>query len=76
MVGGIGMCYLQVWCRHGANYAWLVNSIFVPGLPNGLSGLISTFVDIYANKDGKYKCQVFPLLPSQARALPFAAFLL
>jgi len=52
-IGGIGMCYLW-WC-HGTNYAWLVNSIFVPGLLSGISGLISTFVDIYTNKDGKYK---------------------
>lgn len=52
-LGGIGMCYL--WCCHGTNYPWLVNSIFVPGWLSGLSWLISPFVDIYANKGGMYK---------------------
>jgi hypothetical protein len=47
------MCYL--WLRHRTNYAWLVNSIFAPGWLSGLSGLISTFVDIYANNNGAYK---------------------
>jgi len=46
------MCYLW-WC-HGTNYAWLVNSIFIPGSLSGLSGLISTFMDIYANKNGAF----------------------
>ena len=52
VLGAIGMCYLW-WC-HGTNYAWLVDSIFIPGWLSGLSGLISTFVDIYANKNGAY----------------------
>ena len=51
-IGGIGMCYL--WLRHHDNYAWLINSIFLPGLLGGISGLISTLVDIYANKGGMY----------------------
>jgi len=51
-LGGIGMCYL--WWRHHKNYAWLVDSIFIPGWLGGLSGLISTLVDIYANKNGAY----------------------
>ena len=51
-LGGIGMLYL--WYRHWNNYAWLVNSIFLPGLLSGISGIISTFVDIYANNGGMY----------------------
>jgi len=51
-LGGIGMCYL--WWHHRKNYAWLVDSIFIPASFGGLSGLISTFVDIYANKNGAY----------------------
>ena len=51
-LGGIGMCYLW-WC-HGTNYAWLVNSIFVPGCLSGLSGILSTLMDIYANQNGAY----------------------
>jgi len=51
-VGGIGMCLL--WYRWSHNYVWLINSIFVPGVLNGLSGLLSTFAGIYGSQNGVY----------------------
>jgi len=51
-IGGIGMCLL--WWRWSHNYVWLINSIFVPGLLNGLSGLLSTFAGIYGSQNGAY----------------------
>ena len=38
--------------RH--NCIWLLDSIFIPGMFNGLSGLISTFVNIYSQNGVKY----------------------
>lgn len=51
-VGGLGMCLL--WLRWSHNYVWLLGNIFVPGLLNGLSGVLSTFVGIYATQNGRY----------------------
>ncbi|KAI9511996.1 hypothetical protein F5148DRAFT_1166735 [Russula earlei] len=51
-IGVIGMCLL--WFRWSHNYVWLLNSIFVPGLLNGLSGLLSTFAGIYGMQDRKW----------------------
>jgi len=51
-VGGAGMCIL--WIRWHHNYVWLLNSIFIPGLLNGVSGLLSTFAGIYGAQNGKY----------------------
>ena len=51
-VGGFGMFIL--WIRWSHNYVWLLGNIFVPGLLNGLSGLLSTFVGIYATQNGTY----------------------
>jgi len=51
-IGVSGMCIL--WRRQRANYSWLVSNIFVPGCLNGLAGLISTFVSIYAHNNGTY----------------------
>jgi hypothetical protein len=48
--GGIGLCLL--WWRWSHNYVWLLSSIFIPGMFNGLSGLISTFVNLYGSQDG------------------------
>jgi uncharacterized membrane-anchored protein len=48
--GGIGLCYLW-WCRRD-NYLWLLGSIFIPGMFSGLSGVISTFVNLYGSEDG------------------------
>jgi len=49
-VGAIGLCY--VWRRFRHNYVWLLSSIFIPGMFSGLSGLISTFVNLYGSQQG------------------------
>jgi hypothetical protein len=46
------MCYL--WWRWAHNYVWLLNSVFVPGVLNGLSGVISSFASIYGAQNGVY----------------------
>jgi hypothetical protein len=51
-IGGCGM--LLLWWRWAHNYVWLLNSIFVPGMLNGLSGVISTFASIYGVQNGVY----------------------
>ena len=51
-IGGAGMFILWIRWRH--NYVWLLNSIFIPGLLNGISGLLSTFAGIYGAQNGKY----------------------
>jgi hypothetical protein len=51
-LGACGMCML--WWRWSHNYVWLLNSIFVPGALNGLSGVISTFASIYGVQNGVY----------------------
>jgi hypothetical protein len=43
------MCFL--WWRQSSNYIWLLKNIFVPGAFNGLSGLITTFVNVYATQN-------------------------
>jgi len=45
---------LLLWWRWAHNYVWLLNSIFVPGMLNGLSGVISTFASIYGAQNGVY----------------------
>jgi hypothetical protein len=45
---------LLLWWRWAHNYVWLLNSIFVPGMLNGLSGVVSTFAGIYGAQDGVY----------------------
>jgi hypothetical protein len=45
---------LIFWWRWSHNYVWLLNSIFVPGMLNGLSGVISTFASIYGAQNGVY----------------------
>ncbi len=51
-IGALGM--LLLWWRWAHNYVWLLNSIFVPGLLNGLSGLISTFASLYGIQKGQW----------------------
>lgn len=48
-VGTIGLSYL--WWRFHHNYVWLLSSIFIPATFNGLSGLISIFVNLYGSQD-------------------------
>jgi hypothetical protein len=49
-IGATGLCY--VWWRYKHNYVWLLSSIFIPGMFSGLSGLISTFVNLYGSQAG------------------------
>ena len=44
---------LWLWWRQRGNYVWLLRNIFVPGMFNGLSGLITTFVSVYASQKGQ-----------------------
>jgi hypothetical protein len=46
-IGGTGLLCLGI--SHWKNYIWLLNNIFLPGTFNGVSGLISTFVNIYGS---------------------------
>ena len=46
-IGVTGLCYL--WWRFKHNYVWLLSSIFIPGMFSGISGLISTFVNLYGS---------------------------
>jgi zinc transporter ZupT len=46
------MCIL--WHRRRHNFVWLRDSLFVPGMFNGLTGVISTFAAIYGTEDGSY----------------------
>ena len=48
--GGVGL--LWVGLRNADNYVWLLSKIFIPGMFNGLSGLITTFVSIHNSKNG------------------------
>ncbi|KAN0113548.1 hypothetical protein V8E52_007612 [Russula decolorans] len=50
VVGGIGLLLLVV--HHWGNYDWLVGNIFIPGMSDGLAGLISTFVNLYGSGAG------------------------
>lgn len=43
------MCYL--WYRQRHNYIWLLGNIFFPAALNGLSGLVSTLVNVYTTPD-------------------------
>jgi hypothetical protein len=45
---------LIFWWRWAHNYVWLLNSIFIPGMLNGLSGVLSTFASIYGAQKGVY----------------------
>lgn len=50
-IGAAGMIWL--WWRWNANYIWVTSKIFLPGLMNGLAGLISTLVNIFGVQDGQ-----------------------
>jgi len=45
---------LWLWWRQWNNYVWLLRNIFVPGIFNGLSGLITTFVSVYATQKDQF----------------------
>ncbi|KAJ7472701.1 hypothetical protein FB451DRAFT_1036025 [Mycena latifolia] len=48
-IGAAGMTYL--WYRWQANYIWLVNRIFMPGLLNSLAGVLSTLASVLGSQD-------------------------
>ncbi|KAJ7067367.1 hypothetical protein C8F01DRAFT_980254 [Mycena amicta] len=48
-IGAAGMLWL--WFRWYANYIWLVNRIFLPGLLNSLAGVISTLSSVLGAQD-------------------------
>ena len=48
--GGVGLIWIGL--RNADNYIWLLSKIFIPGMFNGLSGLITTFVSIHNSKNG------------------------
>jgi hypothetical protein len=50
VIGTIGLCSL--WLKWPHKYAWLLSTIFIPGMFSGLSGVISTIVSIYGSQDG------------------------
>jgi zinc transporter ZupT len=43
-----------VWYRRRHNFVWLLGNIFIPGMFNGLIGVISTFAGIYGSQNGSY----------------------
>ncbi|KAF5340264.1 hypothetical protein D9611_007825 [Ephemerocybe angulata] len=51
-IGAAGMVWL--WWRWMANYIWLLNKVFVPGLLNALAGLLSTISNIYGAQEGQF----------------------
>lgn len=51
-IGVAGMMWLA-W-RWRQNYVWLLNRLFLPGLMNGLAGLISTLVTVYTQQHGDW----------------------
>ncbi|KAK2467910.1 hypothetical protein APHAL10511_000205 [Amanita phalloides] len=51
-IGAAGMGYF--WWRWMNNYVWLVNKIFLPGLLNGFTGVISTLASVYGAQNGEF----------------------
>lgn len=50
-IGVAGMIWL--WWRWMANYIWLLNKVFVPGLLNCLAGLLSTLANLFGAQSGQ-----------------------
>ncbi|KAL0957983.1 hypothetical protein HGRIS_000160 [Hohenbuehelia grisea] len=51
-IGAFGMLFM--WIRWRSNYIWIVNRIFLPGLLNSTTGVLSTLVNVYGSQDGKF----------------------
>ncbi|KAF9240027.1 hypothetical protein BU15DRAFT_46155 [Melanogaster broomeanus] len=49
-IGGCGMIWL--WWRWQNNYIWITNRIFLPGLLNSITGIISSLSSIFGVQDG------------------------
>ena len=52
VIGGGGMVWL--WFRWRANYVFLINRIFLPGVMNSLAGFLSTIVNVYTARQGDW----------------------
>ncbi|KAI0134074.1 hypothetical protein BJ170DRAFT_678989 [Xylariales sp. AK1849] len=51
-VGATGMGWLAIRWRR--NYVWLLNRLFLPGIMNGLAGLISALITVYTQQHGAW----------------------
>ncbi|KAE8386944.1 hypothetical protein BDV23DRAFT_196094 [Aspergillus alliaceus] len=51
-IGAGLMAFLFLRWRH--NYLWLINRLFIPTSLNAAAGLLTTMVNIYTAKDGKW----------------------
>lgn len=54
-------CYLlglsslgYLWLRFRQNYVWLLAHIFLPGILNGLSGLLTMLLNVYSAQEGHW----------------------
>jgi hypothetical protein len=72
-LGGCGM--LLFWWRWAHNYVWVLNSIFVPGMLNGLSGVVSTFASIYGAQGGVYGASSIATLAATGACTIICGFL-
>lgn len=66
---------MLLWWRWAHNYVWLLNSVFVPGMLNGLSGLISTFASIYGAQNGVYGASSIATLAAAGACTIICGFL-
>ncbi|TPX15700.1 uncharacterized protein E0L32_000034 [Thyridium curvatum] len=51
-MGGLGMFCLALRWRH--NYIWLLNKLYMPGILNGIAGLLSTLTIVYSQQRGDW----------------------
>lgn len=51
-IGTAGMIWLLI--RWRSNYVWLLNRLLLPGVMNGLAGLIATLVTVYTQQNGSW----------------------
>jgi len=74
VLGACGM--LLLWWRWAHNYVWLLNGIFIPGVLNGLSGLISTFASVYGGpQSGVYNASSIATLAVTGACTVICGFL-
>ncbi|PVF92929.1 hypothetical protein CPB86DRAFT_144680 [Serendipita vermifera] len=52
VVGTIGL--ISFWIRWRKNYVWICNRIFLPGMLNGLTGVLSTLINVYTAQDKRW----------------------
>lgn len=51
-IGVLGLLWLAV--RWRKNYVWLLNRVYLPGLLNGLAGILATLTMIYSHHNGHW----------------------